>query len=251
MRRENNFNRSSAASKYMQMKAAQEGYAYGKEPVVTSGGIKYEIPNARVDYDERIINAKTGEEADVTLGKGKVDGALANIKDSDIILSKRTGAADYYRQTGDLEGAVIMNKVMRNLKHGKGLPGYKWGGLPSAILYGIEGLTAIGDWLNTKNEPIKKIDTRTKNTYENFGLSGLAGLRYSNLPIINALANRRAALDYTLRNSSGLNGAQLYLGSIVNNANMYKAIADANTELQGKNIGLKSNLYNAALTIGG
>lgn len=249
--RTNAFERSSAASKYMQMKAAEEGYAYGKEPIETSSGrVLNKAPNAKLDYNEIIHNLDTGEEHTVKTGKGKVDGALGYVKDNDVVLSQRSGAADYYRNTGDLDGAIMINKTMRNLKNQENLPGLKEGWIPNAILHGLEGLTAIGDWLNIKNQPIKRSNTKTKNTYEGFGLRGLAGLNYSSIPMINALTARRAASDYALRNSGGLNGAQQYIGSIANTANMYKAIADLNADLQGKNIGLKSNLYNAALNVG-
>lgn len=247
--RENNFNRSSAASKYMQLREAQ-GYSLGKEPVETSSGFEYGIePNARGDYGEIIKNMTTGAEHKIKVGKGKTDGALINVKPTDVILSKKTGAADYYENTGDINGAIAMNKTMRQLIESGKLPGFKFGYLPNLILHGIEGLTALGDYLDIKNQPVKRVNTYAGNTYEGLGLRGLAGLHYSKIPVLNQLSNMRAASDYTLRNS-GASSAQQYWGSVANTANMYKAIADLNTNLQEKNIGLKGNYYTQALNVG-
>lgn len=246
----NNFNQSGAMSTYLQMKEQQDlsrpMYAEGKMPLLdTSFGMAAGKPNAKVDKGEWMINTITGDAHKVMRGAG--DNALAYVRPEDTILSKKRGAADYFEQTGDLIGAMSMNK--KQYSNGK-LPKCAEGWLPNTIISGLGGLVGLGQYLSARNDDVKKPRTNVSNPYEGTVLRGLAGLQYDPYPILNSLKNKQAQLNYSLANSGGLSGAQKYLGKIANANNMYRATADALTNLQERNIGLRSNLYSTMANIG-
>lgn len=246
----NNFNQSGAMSTYLQMKEQQDlskpMYAEGKMPLLdTSFGMAAGKPNAKVDKGEWMINTITGDAHKVMRGAG--DNALAYVRPEDTILSKKRGAADYFEQTGDLIGAMSMNK--KQYSNGK-LPKCAEGWLPNTIINGLGGLVGLGQYLSARNEDVKRPATKASNTYEGAVLRGLAGLQYNPYPILNDLKNRQAYLNYGLTNSGGISGAQKYLGKIANAANMYKATADVHANLQDRNIGLRSNLFSTMANLG-
>lgn len=250
----NQFNSDSALSKYLQMKEQQDlsrpMYAEGKMPrkmplLDTSSGMVRGIPNAKVDENEWMINTITGDAHKVRRGAG--DNALAYVRPEDTILSKKRGAADYFEQTGDLIGAMSMNK--KQYSCGK-LPKLKEGWLPNVITSGLSGLVGLGQYLSAKNDDVKNPNTYVSNPYEGTVLRGLAGLQYNPYPIVNSMKDRQAYFNYGLTNSGGLSGAQKYLGKIANANNMYRATADALTNLQERNIGLRSNYYNTMSNLG-
>lgn len=246
----NQFNSDSALSKYLQMKEQEDlsrpTYKGGKLPLLDSafGMIKGE-PNAKVDEGEWMINTITGDAHKVRRGAG--DNALAYVRPEDTILSKKRGAADYFEQTGDLIGAMSMNK--KQYSCGK-LPKLKNGWLPNAITSGLSGLVGLGQYLSAKNDDVKNPNTYVSNPYEGTALRGLAGLQYDPYPIVNSMKDRQAYFNYGLTNSGGLSGAQKYLGRIANANNMYKATADMLAGLQERNIGLRSNYYNTMANLG-
>lgn len=246
----NNFNFDSAMSQYLQQKEQEDlsepHYATGKMPLLdTSFGMVKGEPNARVDKGEWMINTITGAAHKVKRGAG--DNALAHVEPEDAILSKKRGAADYFERTGDLQGALSMNK--NNYCNGK-LPRLAEGWISNAIVHGLGGMIGLGQYLDAKNQDVKRPNTYASNPYENRVLRGLAGLQYNPYPILNQLNNTRARYDYVLNNSGGLSGAQRYLGKVANASNMYKATSDLLTNLQERNIGLRSNYYNTMANLG-
>lgn len=246
----NQFNSDSALSKYLQMKEQEDlsrpMYAEGKMPLLdTSFGMAAGKPNAKVDKGEWMINTITGDAHKVVRGAG--DNALAYVRPEDTILSKKRGAADYFEQTGDLIGAMSMNK--KQYSCGK-LPKLKNGWLPNVITSGLSGLVGLGQYLSAKNDDVKNPNTYVSNPYEGTVLRGLAGLQYNPYPIINSIKDRQAYFNYGLTNSGGLSGAQKYLGRIANANNMYRATADTLANLQERNIGLRSNYYNTMSNLG-
>lgn len=253
----NNFNFSGALSQYLQQKEqenlSEPAYAGGKLPsyengtpwLDTSFGMMKGVPNARVDKGEWMINTITGAAHKVRRGAG--DNALAHVEPEDAILSKKRGAADYFEQTGDLQGALYMNK--QRYCNGK-LPRLAEGWIPNAIIGGLGALTGLSQYIGAKNQKVKSPNTYASNPYQSRALAGLAGLQYNPYPILRQLNNTRARYDYALNNSGGLSGAQKYLGKIANANDMYSAYANALAGLQERNIGLRSNYYNTMLNAG-
>lgn len=246
----NNFGVDSAMSTYLQQKEAEDlsapTYRDGKQPLLDSAfGMINGTPNAKVDKGEWMINTITGAAHKVTRGAG--DNALAYVRPEDTILSKKRGAADYFEQTGDLIGAMSMNK--KQYKDGK-MPAFKEGFLPNAIISGLGGLVGLGQYLGARNQDVKTPNTYISNLYETRALAGLAGLQYNPYPILGQLRDRQAYLNYALNNSGGLSGSQKYLGRIANANNMYRATADLLTGLQERNIGLGSNYFNTMANLG-
>lgn len=246
----NQYNFSGALSQYLQQREALQSseprYEGGKNPTLDSafGMIKGQ-PNALVDKGEWIINTLTGNAHKVNRGAG--DNAPAYIRPEDAILSKKRGAADYFERTGDLTGAIKMNKNQYSC--GK-LPKMAEGWIPNAIVSGFGALAGLNQYFDARNQTVKRARTYVSNPYTANVLQGLAGLQYNPYPIINQLKNRQAYLNYSLNNSGGLSGSQKYLGKIANANNMYKVTADVLTDLQERNLGLRSNYYSTMANLG-
>ena len=265
----NQFNFDGAMSQYMQMKEQQDlsrpMYAEGKMPVfgpygpvssnapkdsrVSSGeGIIHFDDSGQIDNFYRIPGKKNNK--DNVLFSGASDGNVA-------IIPNKKGLSDLAEINPILAlEEMKREKVKGNLKKTAGeakngkLPKCAEGWLPNTIINGLGGLVGFGQYLSARNDDVKKPRTNVSNPYEGTVLRGLAGLQYNPYPIINQMKNRQAYFNYGLANSGGLSGAQKYLGRIANANNMYRATADALTNLQERNIGLRSNLYNTMANIG-
>lgn len=265
----NQFNFDGAMSTYLQMKEQQDlsrpMYAEGKMPVfgpygpvlsnapkdsrVSSGeGIIHFDDNGQIDSFYRIPGKKNNK--DNVLFSGASDGNVA-------IIPNKKGLSDL----AEIDPILALEEMKRekakgNLKKTAGeakngkLPKCAEGWLPNTIINGLGGLIGLGQYLSARNDDVKKPRTNVSNPYEGTVLRGLAGLQYNPYPIINQMKNRQAYFNYGLANSGGLSGAQKYLGRIANANNMYRATADALTNLQERNIGLRSNLYNTMANIG-
>ena len=228
----------------------QRIFADGKLPVLDSAfGMISGKPNARVDKGEWIINTMTGDAHKVNRGQG--DNALAYIRPEDAILSKKRGAADYFEETGDLEGAMMMNKKQYSCgkmpKYGLGKPSDY---VLNAAAHGLGGLIGLQQYLQAKNSDVYKPNTYVRNPYANRGLGILGSLRINPYPIMNQLRAGEARGNYALNNSGGLSGSQKYLGKIANVRNTQQSIADAMMKIQEQNNAYKSQYGNSLLTIG-
>lgn len=127
------FNRSSALSDSLQQQYLQKNgsndnqllyAAEGKKPVATAQGIKKAKPNAMTAPGEVIVSTKDGsvfENPGYASGKDVIPSI---IRDSDAVLSSLHGGAQYFKNTGDLEGALYIDQMGRNMK------GYKCGKKP-------------------------------------------------------------------------------------------------------------------------
>lgn len=228
----------------------QRIFADGKLPVLDSAfGMISGKPNARVDKGEWIINTVTGDAHKVNRGQG--DNALAYIRPEDTILSKKRGAADYFEETGDLEGAMMMNKKQYSCgkmpKYGLGKPNDY---ILNAAAHGLGGLIGLQQYLQAKNSDVYKPNTYVRNPYANRGLGILGSLRINPYPIMNQLRAAEARGNYALNNSGGLSGSQKYLGRIANVRNTQQSIADAMMKMQEQNNAYKSQYGNLLLTTG-
>lgn len=127
------FNRSSALSDSLQQQYLQKNgsndnqllyAAEGKKPVATAQGIKKAKPNAMTAPGEVIVSTKDGsvfENPGYASGKDVIPSI---VRDSDAVLSSLHGGAQYFKNTGDLEGALYIDQMGRNMK------GYKCGKKP-------------------------------------------------------------------------------------------------------------------------
>lgn len=228
----------------------QRIFADGKLPVLDSAfGMISGKPNARVDKGEWIINTMTGDAHKVNRGQG--DNALAYIRPEDTILSKKRGAADYFEETGDLEGAMMMNKKQYSCgkmpKYGLGKPNDY---ILNAAAHGLGGLIGLQQYLQAKNSDVYKPNTYVRNPYANRGLGILGSLRINPYPIMNQLRAAEARGNYALNNSGGLSGSQKYLGRIANVRNTQQSIADAMMKKYEMDNALMSQYGNALINVG-
>ena len=113
------------------------------EVVVTPYGLTFGKPNAMVSSGEELVSGDGRSSFTVPGGKNNKDNIPAMLAEGtdgtaktgdSIVLSNKNNAADYYRATGDLYGAQMMNpaaktnKGMFKAKNGKNcLPKYSNG----------------------------------------------------------------------------------------------------------------------------
>ena len=82
--------------------------ANGKQPVWSPMGLVDKKATARVSNGELIGNFEDGYVSRVPGKKNNKDTKLANLKDSDFVISNKYGLSDYAAATGDYEGALNM-----------------------------------------------------------------------------------------------------------------------------------------------
>ena len=82
--------------------------ANGKQPVWSPEGLVDRKATARVSNGELIGNFEDGYVSRVPGKKNNKDTKLANLKDSDFVISNKYGLSDYAAATGDYEGALNM-----------------------------------------------------------------------------------------------------------------------------------------------
>lgn len=175
------FNRSSALSDSLQQQYLQKNgsgnnqllyAAEGKKPVATAQGVKKAKPNAMTAPGEVIVSTKDGsvfENPGYASGKDVIPSI---IRDSDAVLSSLHGGAQYFKNTGDLEGALYIDQMGRNMK------GYKCGKKPKKY----------ADGLIPENDPYKKI-------FEDFTAIGNKPKENNNYQIIPAKIGQSYELD--------------------------------------------------------
>ena len=129
---ENRQNRSVAESDDVKQ-AFYKGAANGKQPVWSPMGLVDRKATARVSNGELIGNFEDGYVSRVPGKKNNKDTKLANLKDSDFVISNKYGLSDYAAATGDYEGALNMQNMLMSYKNGK-KPCCKCGKLPKHAL---------------------------------------------------------------------------------------------------------------------
>lgn len=107
--------------------------ANGKQPVWSPMGLVDRKATARVSNGELIGNFEDGYVSRVPGKKNNKDTKLANLKDSDFVISNKYGLSDYAAATGDYEGALNMQNMLMSYKNGK-KPCCKCGKLPKHAL---------------------------------------------------------------------------------------------------------------------
>lgn len=253
----NNFARTLALGTSLQLKAAEEGYANGKQPVYSAFGPTSAAQDSWVSKGEVAIDTRTGSRFRIPTGPNDT-ARFAGGKDPNIaIISNKYGLSDLAMvdpETAiDLQGvyknAGKLNKSKGEFKNGK-LPRRKEGWLPNALISGLGTLVGMDQYFSAKNQNVYSPNTFVSNPYESKALAGLGGLRYSYKPVYDAIADYGARQDYAINNSGALSGGQKYRVRLANSNNMYKNISNMLFDMQQRNLGLKSNYYNAMLNAG-
>lgn len=227
----NNYNKYTALSDQLRLDEIEDmsSYSEGKSPLVdTAFGMTHMAPNARVDKGELIINTNTGNIHKVKRGAG--DNALARINPEDAILSKKTGAADYFENTGDLMGALNLNGNERSYANGK-YPAFKFGFAPHTIPGILGSLASVYQYFDAASQKIKNSNSYFRNPYAMKALNILGGLTTDKRPIIRQMRDAEARGVGSI-NMSGLSPAQKYLGRVGLAANSQINIGNIMPELQ-------------------
>ena len=84
------------------------GAAKGKAPVYTPEGPSNKKATAKVSNGEVIGNFEDGYVSRIPGEKNNKDTKLANLKNSDFVISNKFGLSDYAAATGDYVGALKM-----------------------------------------------------------------------------------------------------------------------------------------------
>lgn len=126
--------------------------ANGKQPVWSPAGLVNKKATARVSNGELIGNFEDGYVSRVPGKKNNKDTKLANLKDSDFVISNKYGLSDYAAATGDYEGALNMQDMLMNYKNGK-KPCCACGKLPKKALgqlgeYALATLPHLGSYFS-------------------------------------------------------------------------------------------------------
>ena len=126
--------------------------ANGKQPVWSPAGLVNRKATARVSNGELIGNFEDGYVSRVPGKKNNKDTKLADLKDSDFVISNKYGLSDYAAATGDYEGALNMQEMLMNYKNGK-KPCCKCGKLPKKELgqlgeYALATLPHLGAYFS-------------------------------------------------------------------------------------------------------
>ena len=249
----NQWNRSGALTTKLQLDEQESiGYADGKDPLVdTSLGLMQAEPNARTSEGEWIVNYITGNAHKVN--RGKNDSAPSFLLPQDAVLSRKNGGAQYFEQTGDLEGALYIDNVNRGYnkyKEGKQpLPRFK-NGMPGYWIPGLFGAVgSLYQYFDAANQGVKKPNTYRKNNYQNRALNILGGLNVNRLQILRQMRDAEARGAQSI-NLSGATPSQKYMARVAQAANTQTAIGDIMAKLNEQQNALKSQYASSLLSTG-
>ena len=109
---------------------------------------------------------------------------------------------------------------------------------------------AIGQYIVTKREPIKKSDSYRSNPYDAYGFQGLNNLRYSYEPIARRVLDYDAQGRYRIANSGGLSQSQKGLANVAQTLGTQRNLIDLMSNIDDKNVSLRGNYYNTMLQYG-
>ena len=186
--RTNQYNRDSALSehlsqlqnlKYGNTKSQTLFAAKDGKPVYSGWGKVNAPATARVSSGETLVEPD-GSSFVIPGRPNFADGKLANVRNQTAILSNH-GASQYYQATGDLIGALNMDKQHRiekgiGYKCGK-LPRFNEGWFGNFVPNAISSLASLDQIIQAGRQRPYKPNTYVGNRYANNALSTLAGLR--------------------------------------------------------------------------
>lgn len=142
------------------------------------------------------------------------------------------------------------HELERTVEGGGRIAHYDVGKTMFNLIPTIAGLgNSWAQYRHWKKEPLQYHDTYAANPYENMALNGLAALRFSPYPSIQASgeAERRAA--YANENA-GLSSGQRYLGRLGLGIGAMRNAANVYANAEQQNNALKTQYYNTALNAG-
>lgn len=279
--RTTNFNQNQALSQVIRNNRLQAkngknlpGFYNGSEAevVVTPYGPAFGKPNAMVSSGEELVSGDGRSSFTVPGGKNNKDNIPAMLAEGtdgtaktgdSIVLSNKNNAADYYRMTGDLYGAQMMNpaaktsKGMLKAKCGKNsLPKYEDGDNArfsawTSIFPNMVGMsTSLGQYIGDLLSHSPSYDIPNQNPYETETLDGLSKLRVPTLPTTNALRSAEGRARSAISQSGGLGAGQKTLSYLSAYNNTQRNIADALMNIQMQNNNYLSDYYKTKLKAG-
>lgn len=275
--RQNDFSRNGALTSVLQQNYAREygdtesqslyGFKDGKPVQSPFGTMPGKYKNAYGANGEQMIQKGPNGEvlSDQRLGTGmdNKDTVPIYVNNNTEILSNKFGElpngvkvrpSEYYRQTGDLQGAEYANTnvYMKNkFKNGK-LPKFALG-LPdilNAATNSIGLITALGDKYKIDKEPVVKHDTYQSNANQAQALYILGQQQENPYAIIPELYNEYAKGMYNLSNTTGLSGGQRALAKLSALNNLNAQSAKLQQASQAANIGHRQTYADAMLRYG-
>lgn len=222
-----------------------------KDGLVSAAGKVNGEATARVSNGEVIANKTLGIMYRVPGLKNNKDGKLAALNNSDTVVTNKYGLSDYAWETGDIEGAEAMMKMV-------GKPKYKCGKLPKLaegwtgnFIPAVLGTAASLDQMFRayRNKPYNP-NTYAANPYESEGLTTLASLRINPYPIMNQLRSAENRTNRAIDIAGGLSGAQRTSARLANLNTTQNNIANMLSNIQAQNNAYKSKYAESALQAG-
>ena len=262
------YGREVAITQGMRQRAAQEEAdyntgkmfsAYNGKDVDTAYGIGNAKQNAWVSKGEFIFDPATN--TGHVVKRGPNDTAPAYLRGRDAVVTKKYGLADAAidaYNAGDMAGVYdVLNaqKIMHmnNYKNGKDcLPRLKGGFIPewTNIIPNALGLGAsINQIVQGSREQIVPTNVYARNPYSADALRELAGLRYDEYPVVQAMLKQGSRTNASI-DSSGATGSQKYLARVANANNMYSNISNVYADFMNRNIALRQAFNQARLAAG-
>lgn len=248
-----------AYTKYLQLDYAknygdtrsQMLYGHQDGKLASATGLVNGEPTARVSNGEVIANKTLGTMYRVPGIKNNKDGKLAALNNSDTVITNKYGLSDYAWQTGDIEGAENMMRMLTN-------PGYKCGKLPkhaegwlgNAIPSALGAIASLGQYLDARQNRPYLPNTYAVNPYEGEALSTLAGLRINPYPVMQQLRNAEARTNRAISSAGGLSGAQRTSARLAGLYGTQSNIANMLSNIQAQNNAYKSKYADAAINAG-
>lgn len=257
----NDITKSGALSDYLASRESLNNGNNGSQPLyaavdgkpVYSAYGKINAPaTARVSSGETIVEPD-GSSFTIPGTPNFADGKLANVGNQTAILSNH-GASQYYQSTGDLGGALVMDRMHRasqgkNYKNGK-LPRFAEGWWGNAIPSAISSLASIGQILDAGRQKPYRPNIYSSNRYANNALSTLAGLRINPYHILPDVYNLYGRTANAINTSGGLSAGQRAAARIAAMTNTQQSAANALLQAQQQNNAYKANWAQMALNTG-
>ena len=260
--RQNDFSRSGALTTVMQQNYAREygdtesqslyGFKNGKIVQSPFGALSSKFKNAYGANGEQMIQKGPNGEvlSDQRLGVGmdNKDTVPIYVNNNTEILSNKFGElpngmkvrpSEYYRQTGDLQGAEYANTnvYMKNkFKCGK-LPKFAWG-LPEWLnmaTNSIGMISSLTDKSKIDNEPISRPNTRKTNANASRALNIMAQQQYNPYTEYRDLYDVYSKNRYATNDNAGMSAAQRAVMNYAAYNDAMNSIAKVNRYAQDMN----------------
>lgn len=266
----NDFNRDDALTRAIREQNAREignpfastyKYADGKSSFTPFGWLDV-VRNAKGSPGEWLVEPGVGAAkipgSHYKNGKPNTDDSVdINVRDTTAVLSNH-GAAQYYEQTGDLNGALITDQIHRmnkkGYKNGK-LPGFE-GGRPivdpitSIIPSVFGGIAGLYQYFDAHNQNIFSPNTNKQNLYAQDAFAALNEIKNNPYPTLWQLREAEARTRNALDSSGGLGAGQKMLARIAQQGVTQSQWAKALADTQAYNNAQKMAVNNLKISTG-